>query len=108
MSLLRGSTSSIFHNGDACGDKTLIIGDVNIFQTINSISSIFNVIVGISTIYNAKSSNIQQSGLCLIITAIFSFVYHSTSKSSGFVLDILGMIIWGNLYEIFKEAVRGL
>ena len=95
MSQLRGSTSSTFHNGDACGDKILMVGNGNIFQLINSISNIFHVIVGISTIYNAKSSNIQQSGLCLIITAIFSFVYHSTSKSSGFILDILGMIIWG-------------
>ena len=95
MSVLRGSTSSIFHNGDACGDMLVNIGDTNIFQIINSISNIFHVMTGIMIMKRAKSSNIQQSGLCLIITAIFSFVYHSTSKSSGFILDILGLVIWG-------------
>lgn len=94
MAVASGSTSNYFHNGDGCGD-IIYMHNKNMLQIINSISNIFHVIAGLRIIYRARSNNIQTSGLCLIITAIFSFVYHSTSKSSGFILDVLGMVIWG-------------
>ena len=90
-----GSTSNVFHNGDGCGDIYYEYGKNNIFQTINSVSNIFFIISGCSIIHKAKSKNIQNSGLCLIITGILSFVYHSSSKSGGFLLDISGMVLWG-------------
>ena len=103
------SVSGTFHNGDACGDLMYEWESNNKLQTINSISNIFFLISGYLVIYKSKSHNMQRSGLSIIITGILSCVYHSNSKSSGFVLDVLGMIIWGislmfNAFTLFRVS----
>lgn len=89
------SISGFFHNGDGCGDLLYEWNANNKLQIINVLSNICFLISGYLIIYRTKSQNMQYSGLCIVITGILSSVYHSNSKSSGFILDVLGMIIWG-------------
>ena len=86
--------SYLFLNGDGCGDIHVLMGESNVFQMFNVLSNICYIIHGYIVFRYAKCDTIQFSGFCFSIIGICSTVYHSTSKSCGFLMDILGIIIF--------------